>query len=1179
MRVTSTTNPRGYTTAYEYDSRGLLTKITDALSGEITYEYDAAGNKTKETDQNGNSTIWEYDALNRVTEIGGLGGGGGCGSCGSSAASGGGEGTYTYYASGALESYTDLLGVVTSYVYDDAGRQTKIIADVGGIEATTENTYNDAGQLIAVTDANGNVTSFTYDKAGRLTRTERPLSESVSIETESTYDDAGNLLASIDPRDYVTSYVYDGAGRMTQSVHDPSGLAITASTSYDKAGNVKQSTNPRNNSTNFYYDGLGRRVKVTDALSNSTNWTFDKNGNTLTATDANSHTTNYTYDELDRTKTVEDADGVMTTYVYDAVGNRIKAIDENGIETRWTYYDSNRLEKAIVDYDTLALVTTYTYDDVGNLESIEGPKGMVTSFVYDALRRRTKEIVDYGTGKLNITTTYTYDAGGRMTKLKDHNGNETTYTYDAADRRTKKTLADNKDWTYTYDLNSLMKTSIDPNESITTYTYDGRDRLTQTDITRGTGVIGTTTTTYAYDALGRMTSAFDNNGNNLDVRTSWEYDALSRVTKETLEIGAGTERQTTSAYDGVNRTSMGYPSGKSVTLSWTNAGRLNKVSSGGTDLVDYDYDSGGALLHKTLANGIGTQYTLDGAYRITEMDSNKGMTRVTGFGYGYDAASNPTYQEALHATGRSELYGYDGAHRLTSWKRGQLNAGKTDIQSPTATQTWNLDGLGNWDSTTIDGQTENRDHDSTNFLESRDSVDLTRDDNGNTLDDLTCSYVYDALNRIVNVKDRTTGDEIATYVYDAHNRRVRKVVAESKPGAGTTDYVYDGWQVVEERDETGSLAADWVYGIYIDEPITMTRNSSTYYYTTNRMYSVAALTNSSGNVVEAYEYAAYGKVTVLDSSFQPTTYTYSQYGNPYLYTGRRLDPESGLYYYRNRYYSPSQGRFLTREPSPSLSDSASLYLYARNNPAAYVDALGLVCEALREVIEQATRAHAAAMLDREVRRRASPGLWAKWQNAIDAYNEVEEHFERKRTKFGIWWLQTFGAPSSRTPAKEKEAQQAKAKFFAYWRPMLARHENALELAYCAAKINDLKIIILAEEIQGRYNILLDARWKYDRCVRWAWYCKYGTKAITVACDTTSVVALFTPPLANTIVSAIASVVTIGNAMVSAAVCGPELSHGTSTVGATVPYRLKGKVRAVTIVASALVDVTLTLADY
>ena len=100
----------------------------------------------------------------------------------------------------------------------------------------------------------------------------------------------------------------------------------------------------------------------------------------------------------------------------------------------------------------------------------------------------------------------------------------------------------------------------------------------------------------------------------------------------------------------------------------------------------------------------------------------------------------------------------------------------------------------------------------------------------------------------------------------------------------------------------------------------------------NGLGSVSELSDQSGNLVERYEYDVYGAPTIFDSSDNPLTE--SSIGNPYLFTGRRYDPESGNYYYRARIYSPTLGRFLQTDPLGYV-DGLNLYAYIGNNPEPY----------------------------------------------------------------------------------------------------------------------------------------------------------------------------------------------------------------------------------------------------
>ena len=91
--------------------------------------------------------------------------------------------------------------------------------------------------------------------------------------------------------------------------------------------------------------------------------------------------------------------------------------------------------------------------------------------------------------------------------------------------------------------------------------------------------------------------------------------------------------------------------------------------------------------------------------------------------------------------------------------------------------------------------------------------------------------------------------------------------------------------------------------------------------------------NSSGALTDTYTYTPYGKLSSHEGTSE----------NSFLFTGEQYDPEAGLYYLRARYYSPELARFLSRDTfEGTLTDplSQNRYLYARGNPAVYVDPSG-----------------------------------------------------------------------------------------------------------------------------------------------------------------------------------------------------------------------------------------------
>jgi RHS repeat-associated protein len=155
---------------------------------------------------------------------------------------------------------------------------------------------------------------------------------------------------------------------------------------------------------------------------------------------------------------------------------------------------------------------------------------------------------------------------------------------------------------------------------------------------------------------------------------------------------------------------------------------------------------------------------------------------------------------------------------------------------------------------------------------------------------------------------------------------------------------YDGDRVIAEYEDD-TLVRKFIYCPGIDEPICMidvTDSNAVYYYHFGGLGSVVALSNVNGEIVERYEYDAYGRVTIWDANLTTERDT-SSYGNPYYFTGRRMDVldsnDYQIMYYRNRYYDPQDGRFLTNDPLGYI-DGLNLYEYVRSNPVLLYDPFG-----------------------------------------------------------------------------------------------------------------------------------------------------------------------------------------------------------------------------------------------
>jgi len=142
----------------------------------------------------------------------------------------------------------------------------------------------------------------------------------------------------------------------------------------------------------------------------------------------------------------------------------------------------------------------------------------------------------------------------------------------------------------------------------------------------------------------------------------------------------------------------------------------------------------------------------------------------------------------------------------------------------------------------------------------------------------------------------------------------------------------------------------YVPGPAIDEPIARVRDTgNTTYFHTNRQGSVIAMSGTSGALSEGpFTYSPYGVCTSGGLACPAS-------GIPYRYTGRRFDPETGLYYYRARYYAPDDtrgGRFYQTDPVGYTAD-LNLYAYVGNDPTDREDALGLMDDYTADKYSQA----------------------------------------------------------------------------------------------------------------------------------------------------------------------------------------------------------------------------------
>lgn len=220
---------------------------------------------------------------------------------------------------------------------------------------------------------------------------------------------------------------------------------------------------------------------------------------------------------------------------------------------------------------------------------------------------------------------------------------------------------------------------------------------------------------------------------------------------------------------------------------------------------------------------------------------------------------------------------------------------------------------------------------SSNELTSSSAATYTYDANGNSLTKTaagnTTQYTWDYENRLTSVLLPGTSGTV-NFKYDATGHRVQKTLTQGS-SVTTTTYLYDGNNVISDVDQNGNLLARYAATQNIDEPLAELRSGVVSYVEADGLGSVSSLTNQAAAIVNSYTYDSFGNLTASSGTI----------ANRFQYTSREFDSETGLYYYRARYYDQTTGKFLSQDPI-QFNGGMNFYAYVRNNSPNRTDADG-----------------------------------------------------------------------------------------------------------------------------------------------------------------------------------------------------------------------------------------------
>ena len=625
----------------------------------------------------------------------------------------------------------------------------------------------------------------------------------------------------------------------------------------------------------------------------------------------------------------------------------------------------------------IAQTTQYVYDTQATSSSPDlYSDGKVTAVIYPD-STATYDPTTHSFSGTDLVK-YTYDRQGEMTSMTDQNGTTHTYSYDGVGRLLSDSVT----------VPSGNPADIDTTVASIDYGYKVCGKLLTVSSEDSSGHV-LNQVEYHYDSNGNADKEYQEHDGAVNTSTSlyvgYGYDmAANGYRPTTLQYptsGTNSSRVLTDSY--------GTSGGMNDEIGRLNAiidgtGTASNVTTGDT-LDTLGYLGTGTIVSETYNQpNIGYDLTgttdstpnLDRFGRVENMFWSKygtGGGVLDGYQYAYNLQGDVSQRLNAVDAAFSELFQNDKLDQLVSLARGTVSDGT--IASPTFSQGWSPDGFGNWSSfrqTGSDATSQTRTANGANEISGISTTSGTSyvtptydlagnmtamPQPGNEATGLTCTY--DAWNRLVHVTGSNGID--VSYQYDGLGRLIVRTDNTAASGTvSTTDLYYAGDQVLEERDRLPASPAAGATAMtqqfvwsprYVDSPVLRTQttatysegtsswssSTATYYYLTDANDNVTAVTDASGNVVERYVYSAFGGVQIYSPDYS-TLRSASAVGNTLGFGGTQQDAVTAMNYMSARWYNPSTGGFISRDPAQS---DENLYRYVGNDPTQFTDPSGL----------------------------------------------------------------------------------------------------------------------------------------------------------------------------------------------------------------------------------------------
>lgn len=886
--VTQIVLPDGSKTVESYDSSGRLAQrvfAKDTADERIyRYSYSSDGELTSETTPSGASISYRHDS----------------------------RGNLTYLATPGRSIYR--------FEYNDQNLLTRTFNPAGNI-STSE--YDTDGILVKSTDYDGKVTSLEHNSEGVLTSRTDPNGQKSGLSSSYSYGSSELLQSTTDTRGKTTSYSYDSA-RNPVKITDPLGNETEFSYQRNNPELISGIRYENGSTEEFSYDGAGRLTESVAKDGTKIQYSYDSMDNPLTVTTSHG-TTSYEYDANQRLISTTNPKDSKTSYEYNGTGLLKKVTLPNGKSTLKEYSTDGLLS---ADVDAAGNRTLYGYGLDGRLEKITDPSGGVTRLVYDKLGNITQKVTPSG-----IWTNYSYSPAGKLKSMDEKSLRKTAYSYDDSGNLTRTTYADGTTELRSYDSEGNLKSVTDREGELTAYGYDGLNRATK-EIRADQSEVA-----YSYDSSSNLISTDYGSGQVYENSYNLKDQLLESTTPEglTTEYSYSPSGDLTSrgspqdkvsyGYNGYGEvTSIDYPSGTTVDYSYDGLGDIQKVKLGADTLADYSYDDRYNRTGVSYGNGTTETTEFDALNRAKKIMVSNGSGELYGRSLDFDADSriskavasfggtvtqDKSYQYSDFGTIRSskdelsnvaQSHGYDLLNNLQSIGANSFSYDGSSSRLSQATvdgvtQSYSYDGRGNRTGLSSSTGTASYSWSKSNTLK---SVELSPTK--------TVSYGYDAAGLLSSRS--VSGDPTEHFSWDTVSGSAPELIEDSD-----FDYIYGA-------DSTPFLQIDKSTG------------EKTYLYGDERG-SVVLATAEDGSALWNRSYDEYGSKFTQTTAPGVTGAAQTRFG----FAGEYLDPDTGLYNLRARWYDPKSASFLSVDPA--LLITGEPYSYGSGNPLSFTDPLGL----------------------------------------------------------------------------------------------------------------------------------------------------------------------------------------------------------------------------------------------